>query len=688
MPVVTMIDMQASLYSDLEGHSQEDDEVEDREAKREEMQRLVVMSLSVFGLLYSLLGLSYKLQSPGSAGASPPRNPRGFFGRFVDRVVSTLFPCISVAQVASSLGRKYHTALFGSFGIFLCGLVSISVSITPRDAVISGAPLWFPLAWHWGAFVVGPFASVISTLFITLVVSILRANADADELSSISMTSVVCLVIHQLLAIGFALWIWRLRVAQLRVTTMRFSSARSNLLWAAVFCPLPALVEMVGHAKGANAPLCGLGPLDVLPALEQAHKSSDARTFMNAFIAFLGSGILGLPYAFRRSGIMLGVVTLVVVAAISTYAMFLVLQCKYYLRARGIRVKTYGEIGFHAMGHIGATLVDVALVISQTGFCVAYLIFIVTNAHEVLGLDKKVVVALCVPPLIALSLLKHMKELASAALIADVMIFSGLAVVYMTDLSYMAENSGQIEVWGVLANAPFFFGVASYCFEGVGMVLPLENAMQNPHHFQPILISTVVILTTVYATFGVCGYLAFGDATKDVITLNMSDSTGVVTLVQLSLCIGLFFTYPVMLFPVFEVLQPLFRQRTPPPTHVHVDGDDDDDGDKSKSSVETQSVHDQGSERCNILLRSSVVVLTAVLAVGIPNFGEFISFIGSTCCSLLAFVLPACFHLRLIGTNPRSVLTIGRTMLLLAMIAIGVVAVASGLVQLGTVITG
>ncbi|GLD99797.1 hypothetical protein PINS_up008525 [Pythium insidiosum] len=408
---------------------------------------------------------------------------------------------------------------------------------------------------------------------------------------------------------------------------------------------------------------------------------------MNAFIAFLGSGILGLPYAFRRSGILLGIATLVIVAAISTYAMLLVLQCKYQLRARGIRVQTYGEIGFHAMGSVGAALVDVALVISQTGFCVAYLIFIVTNAHDVLGLDKEVVVALCVPPLIMLSLLKHMKQLASAALVADIMNFTGLAIVYMTDLSYMAENSSHIEVWGVLANAPFFFGVASYCFEGVGMVLPLENAMQNPQHFKPILISTVVILTTVYATFGVCGYLAFGDATKDVITLNMSDSTGIVTLVQLSLCIGLFFTYPVMLFPVFEVLQPFLRQRSVPPTHAHVDSDNEDDA-KSKSMDPPVVERGPVSERLNFVVRSSVVVLTAVLAVGIPNFGEFISFIGSTCCSLLAFILPACFHLRLVGLQKVSIVTIARTILLLAMIVIGTIAVTSGLVQVARVIAG
>lgn len=67
----------------------------------------------------------------------------------------------------------------------------------------------------------------------------------------------------------------------------------------------------------------------------------------------------------------LGLVTLVTVAAVSTYAMLLVVRCKYRLKAQGKEVSTYGEIGHVAMGRLGSTLVNSCLVISQTGFCVA-----------------------------------------------------------------------------------------------------------------------------------------------------------------------------------------------------------------------------------------------------------------------------------------------------------------------------
>ncbi|GMF46453.1 unnamed protein product [Phytophthora fragariaefolia] len=279
--------------------------------------------------------------------------------------------------------------------------------------------------------------------------------------------------------------------------------------------------------------------------------------------------------------------------------MMLVVQCKYKLKQQGKNVTTYGQIGYFAMGQIGSTVVNTALVVSQTGFCIAYLIFISTNAHKFLEVSKQLVVSVCVPPLIGFSLLKHMKELAYVAVLADFMCILGLLVVLNIDLGYMEQDHDNIEAIGVVSAVPFFFGVASYCFEGVGMVLPLENSMQNKRNFTPILVCTVVIITSLYATFGICGYLAFGNDTDAVITLNFEGSGGLVMLVKIFLCLGLFFTYPVMLFPVFEVLQPMVSC-----------------GNKSEDS--------QTAARKGIVMRAGIVLFTAVIAAAIPGTARFV----------------------------------------------------------------
>ena len=44
-------------------------------------------------------------------------------------------------------------------------------------------------------------------------------------------------------------------------------------------------------------------------------------------------------------------------------------------------------------------------------------------------------------------------------------------------------------------------------------------------------------------------------------------------------------------------------------------------------------------------IRASIVCAVAFVAVSVPGFGDFISLIGSLCCGLLAFVVPATCHL-------------------------------------------
>ena len=50
--------------------------------------------------------------------------------------------------------------------------------------------------------------------------------------------------------------------------------------------------------------------------------------FANTFISFSGAGILGLPYAFQKAGLVEGTVILAVVCFVSIYAMLLLVRAK------------------------------------------------------------------------------------------------------------------------------------------------------------------------------------------------------------------------------------------------------------------------------------------------------------------------------------------------------------------------
>lgn len=51
------------------------------------------------------------------------------------------------------------------------------------------------------------------------------------------------------------------------------------------------------------------------------------------------------------------------------------------------------------------------------------------------------------------------------------------------------------------------------------------------------------------------------------------------------------------------------------------------------------------------LSRSILVIGLAISASCMPAFGVFASLVGSTVCALISFVLPAIFHLKILGSS-------------------------------------
>lgn len=135
-------------------------------------------------------------------------------------------------------------------------------------------------------------------------------------------------------------------------------------------------------------------------------------TFANIINSFFGSGVLGLPYAFKMSGWLAGtgkilpsfindfvtifniihfVVTLIAIALISRFCMELLILCRNHILDKDSKEEeeltksqgSYGDIGEEAFGINGKRVVDCALCFTQTGFCCVYMIFLGNNLNSV-----------------------------------------------------------------------------------------------------------------------------------------------------------------------------------------------------------------------------------------------------------------------------------------------------------------
>ncbi|KAH0969034.1 hypothetical protein GBA52_029105 [Prunus armeniaca] len=323
-------------------------------------------------------------------------------------------------------------------------------------------------------------------------------------------------------------------------------------------------------------------PREDTPLLARPRKlSSQGKTFANVFIAIVGSGVLGLPYTFKKTGWVFGSIMLFSVAFFTYYCMMLLIHTRRKLDSvHGLsKIASFGDLGFAVCGPIGRLSVDIMIVLAQAGFC--------------LGLNS-------IPTL---------THLAPLSIFADVVDLGAMGVVMVEDVMIFLQNRPALQAFGGFSVFFYGLGVAVYAFEGIGMILPLESEAKDKDKFGKVLALCMAFIALLYGSFGVLGYFAFGEETKDIITTNFGQGL-VSTLVQMGLCINLFFTLPLMMNPVFEVVERRFND----------------------------------SRYC-LWLRWVMVFVVSLVALLVPNFADFLSLVGSSVCVALGFVLPALFHL-------------------------------------------
>ncbi|GMF31862.1 unnamed protein product [Phytophthora lilii] len=224
-----------------------------------------------------------------------------------------------------------------------------------------------------------------------------------------------------------------------------------------------------------------------------------------------------------------------------------------------------------AYGNIGRRAVNISLVLSQIGFCCSYLIFVEKNIGEVLlhafNLQSSIttsswtLILLQIPLYTPLAWVRRLEYFALTSLFADVLIVFGLVYILTYTIKTLESAPPGESTWQYFNsdNWAMFLGVAVYCFEGIGLVLPTYDSMddQIKHKFPAILSWCVMCILVICTLFAGTVYAAFGQNTQSVVTLNLpssGESTGTMA-VQLTYSLALVLSYPLMLYPVINILE-------------------------------------------------------------------------------------------------------------------------------------
>ena len=375
------------------------------------------------------------------------------------------------------------------------------------------------------------------------------------------------------------------------------------------------------------------------------------KTFFTLLKAFIGTGIMFLPKAFRNGGILFSSITLITVSIVTTICFRLLLQCRKKYGGGG-----YGELGEAIQSPRFRSLILTSITLSQLGFVCAGLIFTaenwlsflnaVTFGHTQQPFGTNSLIAIQFIVLIPLALIRNISKLGPAALIADVLIMVGLTYIWQYDILSLSSRGMAPSV--VLFNPSAFtltIGSAIFTFEGIGLILPIQSSMKHPEKFSNLLYLVMFIITVIFTSVGVLCYATFGDETKIQIISNFPQGSKLVNAVQFLYAFAVLVGEPVQLFPATRIIETsLFGERATG---------------KKSSAIKWKKN----------LLRSCLMVLCGLIAiVGASDLDKFVALIGAFACVPLVYIYPPYLHLKgMAETLPAKIFDI-------TLMSIGVVA--------------
>jgi solute carrier family 36 (proton-coupled amino acid transporter) len=369
---------------------------------------------------------------------------------------------------------------------------------------------------------------------------------------------------------------------------------------------------------GERAALLGTPGKRKRTKTELKHGASSKGAVLLLLKSFVGTGVLFLPKAFLNGGMLFSSLVLLFVASLSYYCFLLLVSTRIAVPA------SFGGMGYKLYGTPMKALINFSLVISQIGFSSAYIVFVsenlqafvlaVTDCKKLIPVKYFILMQMII--FLPLSLYRNIQNIQKIAVAADVFILLGLLYLYYFDIFTLSVNHGVADIKLFNPNDwTLFIGTAIFTFEGIGLIIPIQESMSQPKKFPGVLGLVMIIITIVFTSMGALSYAAYGSKTKTVVILNMPQDSKFVNAVQFIYSLAILMSTPLQFFPAIEITSKAIFKKSGR-NHPYI---------KWKKNV----------------YRFFMVVFCALIAwIGADDLDKFVALVGSFACIPLVYIYP------------------------------------------------
>ncbi|KAL8904810.1 MAG: hypothetical protein Q9207_003033 [Kuettlingeria erythrocarpa] len=380
---------------------------------------------------------------------------------------------------------------------------------------------------------------------------------------------------------------------------------------------------------------------------------------INLVNTIVGAGVLAMPLALSRMGIILGTFVILWSGLTAGFGLYLQTKCARYLER--------GSASFFALSQItypnAAVIFDAAIAIKCFGVGVSYLIIIgdlmpgvargfSEHAAGVSFLvDRHFWVTGFMLIVIPLSFLRRLDSLKYTSVIALISIgYLVILVVAHFVKGDTMHDRGVLRIvrWesavATLSSFPVIvFGYT--CHQNMFSVL---NEISNNSHFRTssVVVTSTGVAAFLYVLVAVTGYLSFGNAVGGNIVGMYAPSVSS-TIAKAAIVVMVMFSYPLQVHPCRASVDAVLKWR---PTKRPESAQSSPSRLASllpSSRTGSQHRSDGMSDIRFAAITTAIIVLSYIVAMTVSSLEKVLAYVGSTGSTSISFILPGLFYYKI-----------------------------------------
>mmetsp|Transcript_9340 Transcript_9340/g.23243 ORF Transcript_9340/g.23243 Transcript_9340/m.23243 type:complete len:470 (+) Transcript_9340:117-1526(+) len=411
-----------------------------------------------------------------------------------------------------------------------------------------------------------------------------------------------------------------------------------------------------------------------------SRKSTITIAGFNLTASIMGGGVLSIPYALSKTGIVFGTLLMVLAAIATERSMYLLCLC-----SRMTGAKTFGEVGEAAFGKNMEYFISCILCIFLCFAMIGYMVLAKDIWSSVIAqifgvrLNEDFVLGIIIVLLVPLLVQKSLHALRFSCYVG-VFSVSTLCLALVRHAMAVPVVWSNVLLWSTsFEDVLVAFPIISLSFLGIFNVLPIQNSLVTPctSRMQLVLGGSIGSVFCISSVFGLAGYLYAGESTQGNILKNC-ETAGDFNLLLGKLGCGtmVVLAIPLMMVPcrsclleIVDVLVngahvtpveerlPLKLSDTKESSYDAISSAPTDDDDSQESSQHTEGEEAQSASHHKVAILDNILIHYGatfflfsscyLVAVRVPGVAVVWSILGCSLGYLVAFILPSALYLKI-----------------------------------------